>query len=259
VATNDISPEGYLPSTPPDPATLAEASAAAAAEAKAKKKREKVRSAWISFAGRIVAQLVGAVATIALGIMVVQRYGVGTVTPDSDTAPRQSHNATGAVDRPQRSHGRPIVVVLPFANFSTDGGLEPLVDGLTESLVAELSRAGSLGVVSRTSSMHYKGSRKALREIARELDVDLVVEGSVASSKERIRIVAQLIDAAADEHLWAESYERELGDPLKLQDSIARLIAQEVNRAAATQLLSTSERFAERARTAVDRRLLAGR
>ena len=247
MATIHVSSDAELPSIPADPVALSDNSPAADAEAKAKKKREKIRSAWISFVGRIVAQLVGAAATIALGLMVVQRYGVGSPKSDSE-APPIAAQAAGAVDRVQRrSHSRPVVVVLPFANFSSNGGLDPVVDGLTESLVAELTRAGSLGVISRTSSMHYKGSQKPLREIARELDVDLVIEGSVAYDKGRIRVIAQLIDAVSDEHLWAQSYEQELGDVLKLQETIARRVAEDVNRAAGPHWLSKSDGSVERA------------
>jgi TolB-like protein len=231
----------------------------AAAEIKAKKKREKVRSAWISFVGRIVAQLAGAMTTVALGLAAVQHYGMASGTPDA-VRPRTDDEAR-AQSPPPRSvnDGRPAVVVLPFANFSTEAALEPVVDGLTESLVAELARAGSLRVVSRTSSMHYKGSRQALREIARELDVDLVVEGSVSEFKGRVRVVAQLIDAYSDDHVWVQSYERGLGDVLELQESVARVIAQEVNRAALPHLLSTSEGYSDRASVASSQRIFAGR
>jgi len=231
----------------------------AAAEIKAKKKREKVRSAWISFVGRIVAQLVGAMSTVALGLAAVQHYGMASGTPDGVRLGTADESRAQAVPPRPVDDGRPAVVVLPFANFSTEAALEPVVDGLTESLVAELARAGSLRVVSRTSSMHYKGSRKALREIARELDVDLVIEGSMAEFKGRIRVVAQLIDASTDVHVWTQSYERGLGDVLELQESVARVIAQEVNRAAAPHLLSTSEGYSDRASVASGQRIFSGR
>jgi TolB-like protein len=113
-------------------------------------------------------------------------------------------------------------------NFSTDPALDAFADGLTEALVAELARAGGLRVASRTSSMHYKGARTPLGEIARDRGVDLVIEGSVVQSRGRIRIVAQLIAATEDEHLWAQSYDRHSGDVLDLQAEAARLIAQDV-------------------------------
>jgi TolB-like protein len=203
-----------------------------AAAVKAKKKREKVRSAWISFVGRIVAQLVGAIATITLGLIVVQGYQTSAREPAAAGA--GSHAGTsGDWVRPQNDP-RPSIVVLPLANFSDDAAVEPFADALTEVLVMELAQAGGLRVVSRTSSMHYKGTRKPLREIARELDVELVVEGSVVRSNGRIRVVAQLIDALTDQHLWAHSYERGPGDPLVLQAGIAREITKDLTVAVET-------------------------
>lgn len=237
VATNDVLSESAMPSDPVVPGDGA-SDLASAADVKAKKKREKVRSAWISFAGRIVAQLVGAVATIALGLMVVQHYGVGGQRPAEPSQPGGADGAAANAGSPRAGDGRLSVLVLPFENFSTNSALDPVVDGLTESVVAELTRGGGLRVLSRTSSMHYKGTRKSLREIARELDVMLVVEGSIAQYKSRVRVVAQLIDAATDDHLWAGSYEQGMGDVLELQGSMARTIAREVSRAALPALLS---------------------
>lgn len=237
MATNDVPSESAMPSDPVVPGDGA-SGLASAADVKAKKKREKVRSAWISFAGRIVAQLVGAVATIALGLMVVQHYGVGGRRPAEPSQPGGVDGAAATAGSPRAGDGRLSVLVLPFENFSTNSALDSVVDGLTESVVAELTRGGGLRVLSRTSSMHYKGTRKSLREIARELDVMLVVEGSIAQYKSRVRVVAQLIDAASDDHLWAGSYEQGMGDVLELQGSMARTIAREVSRVALPALFS---------------------
>jgi Flp pilus assembly protein TadD len=100
---------------------------------------------------------------------------------------------------------------------------------MTEALITELSKVSALRVISRTSVMQYKGVRKPLPEIARELNVDAVVEGSVIRSGEKVRITAQLIRAATDEHLWAEGYERELRDVLSLQREVARAVAREIS------------------------------
>jgi adenylate cyclase len=99
---------------------------------------------------------------------------------------------------------------------------------MTDALITDLSKISALRVISRTSSMRYKGTNKALPEIARELNVDGVVEGSVMRSGNRVRITAQLIHAPTDRHLWAETYERDLGDVLRLQSERAQAIAQQV-------------------------------
>ena len=120
------------------------------------------------------------------------------------------------------------IAVLPLENLSRDPEQEYFTDGMTEELIADLSKVGALRVISRTSTMQYKGVHKPLPQIARELHVDAVIEGSVLRSGDRVRITAQLIHAASDQHLWAESYERDLRDVLKLQTEVAQAIAHEV-------------------------------
>lgn len=120
------------------------------------------------------------------------------------------------------------LAVLPLANFSGDPGQDYFVDGMTEALITDLAKVRSLKVISRTSVMQYKGVKKPLKEIAHDLGVEAIVEGSVLQSGARVRISAQLIEAATDTHLWAESYEREITDVLGLQSEVARSITQEV-------------------------------
>jgi TolB-like protein/tetratricopeptide (TPR) repeat protein len=120
------------------------------------------------------------------------------------------------------------LLVLPLENLSGDPEQEYFADGLTEELITKLARIIALRVLSRTTAMHYKGVRKPLPEIARELQVDGIVEGTVLRSGERVRISAQLIHAPTDTHLWAESYDRELRDVLALQSEVARAIASEI-------------------------------
>ena len=120
------------------------------------------------------------------------------------------------------------LVVLPFENLSGDPSQEYFSDGVTDALITDLAQIGSLQVISRTSAMHYKGSHQALPEIARELNVDAVVEGSVVRSGDRVRITAQLVQTPADRHLWAKSYDRKISDILSLQGDVARAIAAEV-------------------------------
>jgi len=120
------------------------------------------------------------------------------------------------------------IAVLPLENLSRDPEQEYFADGMTDALTTDLSKIGALRVISRTSAMHYKGTTKTLPEIARELNVDGVVEGSVMRSGNRVRISAELIHAHTDQHLWAETYERDLGDVLRLQSEVAQTIAQQL-------------------------------
>ncbi len=120
------------------------------------------------------------------------------------------------------------VAVLPLQNFSADQDQEYFVDGMTEAVITDLSKIKAVRVISRTSVMPYKNSKKSLHEIASELHADAVIEGSVMRSADRVRITVQLIDAASDQHLWAESYKRDLKNIFTLQGEVAQAIAQQV-------------------------------
>jgi TolB-like protein/Tfp pilus assembly protein PilF len=120
------------------------------------------------------------------------------------------------------------LAVLPLENLSRDPEQEYFAEGLTEALIATLAKIGDLRIVPRTSAMPYKGVRKSIREIARELQVEAIVEGTVLRSGPRVRVTAQLIDASEERHLWAESYERNLSDVLSLHSEVAQAIAREV-------------------------------
>ncbi len=126
------------------------------------------------------------------------------------------------------------LAVLPLENVSGDPSQDYFADGMTEALITDLGKIGSLRVISRTSAMHYKGVRKTLPEIARELNVDAVVEGAVLRSGDRVRITVQLIRTASDEHLWAEEFQGEVRDVLALQSQVAGGIAAQI-RAKLTQ------------------------
>jgi TolB-like protein/DNA-binding winged helix-turn-helix (wHTH) protein/Tfp pilus assembly protein PilF len=128
-----------------------------------------------------------------------------------------------------RNPGIRSIAVLPLDNLSGDPAQEYFADGMTDALITNLAQIHALRVISRTSAVHYQGSHKSLPEIAKELNVDAVVEGTVSRSGNRVRITAQLIHAATDRHLWAESYERNLGDLLELQGEISLDIAREVS------------------------------
>ncbi len=119
------------------------------------------------------------------------------------------------------------LVVLPFANLSNDPAQEYFSDGLTEEMITQIGRLcpGRLGVIARTSSMLFKRSAKSASEIGRELSADYLLEGSVRGEGDRIRITAQLIEARTEVHLWAETYDRSLGETLNLQTDVAAHIA----------------------------------
>ena len=120
------------------------------------------------------------------------------------------------------------LAVLPLESLSSDASQDYFADGMTDELISDLGQIGALRVISRTSVMAYKHTRKPLPQIARELNVDAVVEGTVLRSGDRVRITAQLIEASADKHLWSQSYEGELRDTLALQDKVARAIADQI-------------------------------
>lgn len=117
------------------------------------------------------------------------------------------------------------IVVLPLVNTSLDVKDDSFADGMTERLITELSQFNAWEVISRTSAMHYKGSKESLPKIAHELSADLVVEGTVQRSGEQVRITAQLIDASRDVHLWSGAFQRDMTEVLALQAEIARAIA----------------------------------
>ena len=153
-------------------------------------------------------------------VQTVTSKGYRFIAPASTAAPRRNRKAS-----PHRIRS---LAVLPLEDLSGDPGHDYFADGMTEALITDLAKIKALRVISRTSAMQYKGVRKPVTGIARELGVDAVIEGSVLRSSDRVRITAQLIHAATDQHLWAESYERDFRDILSLQSEIARQIANEV-------------------------------
>ena len=120
------------------------------------------------------------------------------------------------------------LAVLPLENLSAEPDEEYFADGMTDALITTLAQLSALRVISRTSVMRYKGARRSLPEIARELNVDAIVEGTVLRSHGRVRIATQLIHAESDTHLWAKQYETDLRDVLALQSDVARSIAEEI-------------------------------
>ena len=128
-------------------------------------------------------------------------------------------------------HRPPVIrslAVLPLESLSSEASQDYFADGMTDELISDLGQISALRVISRTSVMTYKHARKPLPQIARELNVDAVVEGTVLRSGDQVRITAQLIEAATDKHLWSQSYEGELRDTLTLQNKVASAIADQI-------------------------------
>ncbi len=153
-----------------------------------------------------------------------------------ETLPRRGYRFVAPVSRDRLGSdkgraGSVRLAVLPFDNLSEDPAQEYFSDGMTEEVITELARLapGRLGVIARTSAMRYKGSRKDVTRIGRELDVDYVVEGSVRRADNRLRISAQLIKVDEQVHLWAQSYDSELRDALQLQSDIALAIVRQID------------------------------
>ena len=120
------------------------------------------------------------------------------------------------------------LAVLPMANLSGDPAQDYFADGMTDTLIAGLAKVGALRVISRTSVMQYKGSHKSLGDIARELNVDAIVEGSVQRFGERVQVIVRLIHATGEQHLLSETYNRDLRDILTLQNEVARAVTQAI-------------------------------
>jgi TolB-like protein/DNA-binding winged helix-turn-helix (wHTH) protein/Tfp pilus assembly protein PilF len=181
-----------------DPPPVEAPPAAEAAPAVAVETPASGRPSWLPWAGAVVALLLA-----ALGALKIQ-------------ALRQP---------PPAIHS---LAVLPLESLSSDTSQDYFADGMTDELISDLAQISALRVISRTSVMAYKHAGKSLPQIARELDVDAVVEGTVLRSGDRVRIAAQLIEAADDKHLWSQSYEGEMRDMLSLQNKVARAIADEI-------------------------------
>jgi TolB-like protein len=200
-----------------------------------KRKKRKVRTAWITFVGRITAQIAGAVASVFLGLMFLGKYNshAAKAAADAPATARSSHLASHRAESPTAELA---LAVLPLQNYSADAGHAYVADGITEALITDLAQIKGLRVTSRTSSMAYKGVARPLPDIARELSVDLILEGSVVCDRDRARVTAQLIDADTDQHLWARSYDRPIRDLLSLQAAVADIITKEVSVAVAPRL-----------------------
>jgi TolB-like protein/Tfp pilus assembly protein PilF len=136
--------------------------------------------------------------------------------------PWEQHSQT----REEKVLPRDRIAILPFANMSPDPNDEYFADGMTEEIISTVSGISGLNVISRTSVMHYKKTEKTLKDIGRELEVGSVLEGSFRKAGNRIRVTTQLIDVAADRHLWAQNYDRNLDDVFEVQSEVAKQVAE---------------------------------
>ena len=206
-----------------------ETAADQASPEKKNKKKSKVRSAWISFIGRILAQMCGAVATVVLGLQLVRGYF--PAQPPADAPRVASDESAPAAIGPRRPAGMKVLAVLPVTNYSGDRRHDAFSDGLTETLIAELAQVPGIHVTSRTSSMHFRDKPGLLPSIARQLGVDFVLESSVVTSNGRRRITVQIIDAATDLHVWVRRYDSTERDVLAVHSAIAGAVARDLRAA----------------------------
>ena len=167
---------------------------------------------------------IGVGLAVAIGLLVYQQIqlsgqrDVGTQVAEAQTAPQSPPAEVVAEDEDET----PSIAVLPFVNMSNDADQEFFADGLSDTLMHVLSQVGGLKVAARTSSFTFKGQNKKVKEIAQELDVKTVLEGSVQKAGDRVRVIAQLIDASDGAHLWSANFDRKLEDIFAIQDEIAQ-------------------------------------
>jgi len=163
-------------------------------------------------------------AVVAAGVWLWPRMMPQEKPQAPQTVPSGEHPSA----KPAAADRRESIAVLPLANMSAESGNEFFADGMTEEIITQLARIKALKVISRTSVMQYKNTTKRLPQIASELGVAKILEGSVLRAGDRVRISVQLIDGASDEHLWADSYESDLGDILALQGRVAAAVAEHI-------------------------------
>jgi TolB-like protein len=190
-------------------------------------KKRKVRGSWISFIGRIVAQVIGAVASIFLFLTFIQPG------PASSAAAIDVGTDTTRSFRPAtvRDPKHVTIAVMPLANHSGDANQDFLAQGMTQALIAELAQIKRLHVISRTSVRAYDGSNKSLPQIADELGADVIVEGALVRVGDQLRVSVQLIDGARDHHLWTGTYDRVLNDILSIERELSAEIAGQIRAA----------------------------
>jgi TolB-like protein len=195
-------------------------------------KKRKVRGSWISFIGRIVAQVIGAAASILLFLTFIQPTPAGSAAASAAAAVDVGTGTTRSF-RPAivRDSRHVTIAVLPLANHSGDANQDFLAQGMTQALIADLAQIKRLHVISRTSVRAYDGSNKSLPQIADELGADVIVEGALVRVGDQLRVSVQLIDGARDHHLWTGTYDRVLSDILSIERELSAEIAGQIRAA----------------------------
>lgn len=202
---------------------------ASAEERKARKKRKKVRSAWIAFVGRIVAQFVGSAATIVLGLILLHKYqpvptGTAAVAASGGDKPVALTTTFHGHD------GENSVAVLPLRSFSRERNDTDIADSMTDVVAAALADVPGLRLVSRTSAYSH-GESRSPDDVTASLGVRYVLEGSVAQADGLLRVIVRLIDAERDEQVWAGRYDRPVRNMFKMQDEIAAALVRDLKAA----------------------------
>jgi len=190
-------------------------------------KKRKVRGSWISFGGRIVAQVIGAVASITLALTFLQP------SPASSTAVSAATVDSTRLVRPipvrDRQHVK--IAVLPLTNLSASATQDYLAEGITQALIADLAQIKALHVISRTSVLAYARASKPMTQVAEELGADIVIEGAVVRDGDQLRVSVQMIDGARDHHVWARNYDRVITDRLALDRELLPQIVADIREA----------------------------
>lgn len=209
-------------------------------------KKRKVRGSWISFCGRIVAQVIGAVASIMLAFAFLQPSSANSTALSAATA----EGVRSVRHNPMRDPRHMTIAVLPLSNLSGNAAQDYLADGITQALIADLAQIGPLHVISRTSVLAYSRSNKPLPEVADELGADVIVEGAVVRDGDQLRVSVQLIDGVRDHHLWARTYERTIADRLSVERELLPQIVADI-RAVLVPLEQAKVRGSEPAATSI--------
>ena len=191
-------------------------------------KKRKVRSVWIAFVGRVVAQFVGSAATIGLGLMLLYKYEPRSQASVPNARGPMIADSAAVPVRSKPVHDDLSLAVLPLLNFSAGDRQQYVADSMTEVLTTDLAQLRWLHVVSRTSAASVAAQKRAATEIAASLGVHYILEGSVTQANGRMWITALLIDAFRDEHVWAHRYERATQDVLATQEEVAAAIVRDL-------------------------------
>jgi TolB-like protein len=223
--------------TPPDPerAKRVEGSNAPGPELadqrKLRKKHRKVRSAWIAFVGRIIAQFVGSAATIVLGLVLLHKYQpAATGTATASAAERHAEKTVAVPTTFQRHDDRHSVAVVPLRSFSSERVDADIADSMTDVVTAALADIPGLHVVPRTASKAAKDSRPT-SSVSESPGVRYILEGSVTHADNRFRVIVRVVDTERDEQVWTSRYERPVRNMFKMQDEIAAELVRDMRAA----------------------------